>query len=405
MKWTNKGHEFDDIGYLLKDKKQVFIYGAGDIGIEIFNLLKKLDKWIEWDIYLVDRNENKQKAGYKGNTVLSPEQFFDMCKPLNEEEYFVIIAVSDNWYEDVYKNIKKNLSEDLMCFKGSYFLFKYLSIYFIYIHNIVFFYSESMLVSSVCNLNCRDCLNFNPYIKEHYNPTLEELKLDIDIFFNAVDLIGRFQITGGEPLLSKNLMPVLEHVSRNYSDKIISFELVTNGTIMPSDELCMFLSQNNIYVYLDDYRSAVPEKEERYYAVYGKLKKFKVNFHDNYADKWMRMYIPQREVKHLSEDDKIKKFKKCSAPYSTLQNKKISSCNYNMYADRAGLCKADESDYYDLSDYDKTKQKELVEFRIGCVKKGYNEFCEKCLGWGQANDNWCEPAIQMSREKINEMDK
>ena len=30
MKWKHKGREFESIGYQLKDKKTMIIYGAGD---------------------------------------------------------------------------------------------------------------------------------------------------------------------------------------------------------------------------------------------------------------------------------------------------------------------------------------------------------------------------------------
>ena len=152
MKWTNKGHEFDDIGYLLKDKKQVFIYGAGDIGLEIFDLLKALNKWIKWDIYLVDRDEHKQQIGYKGNRILSPNQFFDINNNSNKDDYFVVIAAMSNGYREIYNNLVNNLGEDVTNFEGSYFLHRYLSIYFIYRYNMVFFESENMLISSVCNI-------------------------------------------------------------------------------------------------------------------------------------------------------------------------------------------------------------------------------------------------------------
>ena len=405
MKWTNKGHEFDDIGYLLKDKKQVFIYGAGDIGLEIFDLLKALNKWIKWDIYLVDRDEHKQQIGYKGNRILSPNQFFDINNNSNKDDYFVVIAAMSNGYREIYNNLVNNLGEDVTNFEGSYFLHRYLSIYFIYRYNMVFFESENMLISSVCNLNCRDCLNFNPYIKNHYNPTLEQLKQNIDTFFNAVDLIYRFQITGGEPLLSKNLIPVLKYINDNYSDRIVRLELVTNGTVMPSDELCEFLSENNVYLYLDDYRCSVPEKTERYYAVYGKLKKFKVKFHDNYFEKWIRMYIPNENIPNMNKDELKNKFELCNNPWCSLKNGKISSCNYAMYADTADICKSEACEYYDLNKYNKDSQRELIEFRLGYSEKGYTEFCKQCYTWTDTNTNWCEPAIQMPKEKINEMDK
>ena len=174
---------------------------------------------------------------------------------------------------------------------------------------------------------------------------------------------------------------------------------------MPSDELCEFLSENNVYLYLDDYRCSVPEKTERYYAVYGKLKKFKVKFHDNYFEKWIRMYIPNENIPNMNKDELKNKFELCNNPWCSLKNGKISSCNYAMYADTADICKSEACEYYDLNKYNKDSQRELIEFRLGYSEKGYTEFCKQCYTWTDTNTNWCEPAIQMPKEKINEMDK
>ena len=38
MKWKHKGREFESIGYQLKDKKTMIIYGAGDYAEDILNV-------------------------------------------------------------------------------------------------------------------------------------------------------------------------------------------------------------------------------------------------------------------------------------------------------------------------------------------------------------------------------
>lgn len=38
-------------------------------------------------------------------------------------------------------------------------------------------------------------------------------------------------------------------------------EMLTNGTVVPSDTMCQFLHDKKIYVFLDDYRLALPDSE------------------------------------------------------------------------------------------------------------------------------------------------
>lgn len=397
MKWKNKGHEFDEIGYLLKGKENIFIYGAGGVASELLEILHAIQPWVGWKIYFVDKDKKKQKEGISGYEVLSPEDFFTMKK----EKYFVVAGTLNKIGEEICSLVKERLGEDTIVLKGMYFMHQYLSIYFAYIHDMVFFASESMLPTTVCNLNCRDCLNFTPYIKKHYVESLETLKEDVDLFFNAVDLVYRFQITGGEPLLYKNLIPLIEYIDQNYRKKILRFEIVTNGTIIPDERICEILKRKDIYVFLDDYRMSVPEIDEIYERTYFKLKEHGISFADNHVETWMRMYMPDKSGEMESVQYAIqKKYLECEVPWSSLWHGKISSCNYAMYASKAGICEAGDDETYDLNLFSPEKKKELIEFRLRCCEKGYMEFCRMCNGWINTNKHWCKPAIQCERRQI-----
>jgi hypothetical protein len=39
MSWKNQGHVFDEVGYLLKDKKNLYIYGVGDYTAELVRVI------------------------------------------------------------------------------------------------------------------------------------------------------------------------------------------------------------------------------------------------------------------------------------------------------------------------------------------------------------------------------
>lgn len=396
MKWENKGHEFDNIGYLLKDKKNIFLYGAGGLTWELLEALHAIEEWTNWKIHLVDRDKKKQHEGRFGYRVLSPEQFFTMEKG----QYFVVASAQGKVGKEIYALLREKLGEEAVIFTGFYFLYSYLSIYLAYVHDIVFFTSENMLPTTSCNLNCRDCLNFTPFIKEHYVESLEQLKKDVDLFFSAVDLVYRFQITGGEPLLYKDLVPLIEYIDDNYREKIVRLEMVTNGTIIPDDHICEVLKRRDIYVFLDDYRMSIQNLDERYEKVYWKLKKYKITFVDNHVERWIRMYVPEEdEGMQLSEQALQRIYLKCSNPWSSLWQGKISSCNYAMYAAKAGICEGDDSESYDLRQFSPEKKKELIEFRLRYCEKGYMEFCKKCGGWTETNQRWCQPAIQCERKK------
>ncbi len=396
MEWNNKGHVFDGISDGIKGKNNVFVYGAGKAASELMHVLDYIQKWTKWNIFLVDQDEKKQQTGCYGRKVMSPDDFFSMEK----KDFFVVAGADGEIGDEIYNILEKNLRHDVQIFKNFYFINTLLSIYFAYEHNMTYFGSENMLVSTACNLNCRDCLNFTPYIQNHHVETLDSVKNNVDLFFNAVDLIYRFQITGGEPLLFKELPSVIEYIGEKYQYKIISFELVTNGTIIPSDVLCQMLKKYNVKVFLDDYRNVLKDGLDKYNNCLNKLNEYDVCVVENYVEKWFRMYIPDLDENRNESEQELKiKYKKCNNPWSNLWNGQISSCNYQFYAYKAGLCDWDETGAYDLSEYNKSKVKELIEFRLRNCEKGYVSFCKNCNGWSDINGRWCEPAIQMKRDK------
>lgn len=194
---------------------------------------------------------------------MSPEELWKKEK----ENYFVVICATPSGATEIKKGLLEHEIKEEDIYDYSYFLYTYLPIYFMYVKNKLFFTSENIIPSTVCDLNCRSCLNFNPYIKKHIVDSLEEVKADIDAFFGQVDLIYRLQISGGEPFLYKELGHVLEYIYENYKDKVIRLETVTNGTIVPSDELCRILKKCKVTVFLDDYRKTLPNGEALYERV------------------------------------------------------------------------------------------------------------------------------------------
>jgi organic radical activating enzyme len=395
MSWKNQGHVFDEVGYLLKDKKNLYIYGVGDYTAELVRVIDYIKGWTKWNVCMVDRDVNKQKEQPYGYPVISPEEFFNAKK----EDYFIVIGTFGNGADEIHGIIDENLGENALTFYAFDFIHTYLSVYFLYKHNMVFFAAQNMLPSTVCNLNCRDCLNFTPYIQQHHIETVEQLKKDANLFFNAVDLVYRFNLSGGEPLLYKNLIEVIQYIGENYRDRIIQFELVTNGTLVPSDELCEVLDKYKIQVTLDDYRKSI--EHEQYEKCLQKLRKYNnIEVVENCVDKWFRMYIPEiDENRRETKEELICKYNSCKVPFSALWHGKISSCTYMTFAYKAGLCEWDETASYDLENYDETKKKELVEFRLRQCENGYVEFCKKCGGWCTIvdDDRLCCPAIQMKK--------
>lgn len=384
----------------LQENKQIYLYGAGKNGKEILFVLKKMRMWLPWDICFLDQDIKKQMQGVEEYSVMDPKIFF-VQQPT---DCFVVVTPDGLAGQEIMEMLNQNLNENIPIFYGFDFLHTVLSLYCFLVHDIVFFASESLLPTTVCNLNCRDCLNFTPYIQHHYIESFYDLQRDIDVFFSAVDLVYRFQITGGEPLLYQYLEDLIVYISQTYGKQILRLEMVTNGTILPSDTICRLLHRYKVHVFLDDYRESLPNYAVCYETIRKKFIEFGVDFEENLVSQWIQMYDPNQVYVSFTEEQLCDKFRLCKNPWSSLRNGKIASCNYAMYAAKAGICADTDTEYYDLTQYSSKKKRELVAFRLRNFPKGYTEFCKICNGWTMTNQKWCEPAIQAERKKTNEVE-
>lgn len=80
-----------------------------------------------------------------------------------------------------------------------------------------------------------------------------------------------------------------------------------------------------------------------------------------------------------------------------MRDGRLYSCNYASYAAVAGLAEEVKDETFDLRTFDRSQMKELMEFRMGYNKKGYVDFCKKCAGFVDINENIVEPAKQKRR--------
>ena len=81
-----------------------------------------------------------------------------------------------------------------------------------------------------CNLRCKHCYQAD-YI--HGELSFDKLKQIADQIITALtkwNMYGRISLTGGEPLLSKSLFPLMDYLSN--SERIISINILTNGTLL-----------------------------------------------------------------------------------------------------------------------------------------------------------------------------
>ncbi len=392
MKWKNRGHEYDEMYSQMSKKTKFYLFGAGDYGrqfLRIFNAEIKIEGYIDNDV-------NKQGTEINGK----------VCAALTDlqisESEGIIVTMSQIARIQAVEQLKN------MGYRSNidYFIIEeFLSVYYVYKYNQVYLSSISFLPSTVCNLNCRYCLNFNPFAEKFYLRDWNSLVEDVDLFFSCVDHIMLFHVSGGEPMLYEHTVDIIEYIDGKYGDKIDTLRTVTNGTVVPSDETLKRLSRCKFEVTVDDYREAVPKYKDKFDLLIDKLDKFNIKYFINKAEHWIDLAPERTDFCHYSERQLEQHRNECNQSWQELREGKLYNCNYAAYASVAGLCKISEGEIFDLCNFDDKRKKELVEFRLGYSEIGYTEFCKFCLGFTGKNHNDVVPAIQTSgklRRESNE---
>ena len=119
-----------------------------------------------------------------------------------------------------------------------------------------------LMVTLNCNLKCKYCGAYVPYFKNQADRSVSELLNDVDKYFEIVDHVSHFSISGGEPLMYKGLSQLLNGLLKHI-DKIGRLEIVTNGIIVPSEELLNVLEKYEDKFYramIDNYGGDISKK-------------------------------------------------------------------------------------------------------------------------------------------------
>lgn len=94
----------------------------------------------------------------------------------------------------------------------------------------------TITVTHRCTLKCKLCASYSP----HFSPTphfdIDLLKRTVDAYFEVVDFVDKFTMSGGEPMCHSELDQLVSYLHK-YADKIGTAEIITNGTIVPKDSL------------------------------------------------------------------------------------------------------------------------------------------------------------------------
>lgn len=238
----------------------------------------------------------------------------------------------------------------------------------------------SISITNLCSLRCKHCSETVEYHDPKHNLTadFEDLKQDIDTFFNAVDFIGQVGIVGGEAFIHKDLFKLMSYLKSFIGKKIATLLINTNGTVLPkSDEIFKLMADNpQTYIRISDYREFLNERQKKNVTQFiQKLKEYNVSYFFtgrhwfNYGDFSFRNYS-EKEVQEL--------YASCICSEVVMQDGHIYNCARGVYGNLLKKMPYYDSDNVLIRNFDDHEQLRQSLKKLVSVK--YTMACQHCNG-------------------------
>lgn len=256
-----------------------------------------------------------------------------------------------------------------------------------------------IITTHLCTLKCKLCAERTSQYKERYNPTIEYLKKEVDALFEIFDFILKFEITGGEPLVRKDLAELLDYLVQ-YKKKFGRIRLLSNGTIIPNDEVVDAIKKfgKQADVLVDDYgvdKSINAAEAVKKWSINGISCIHRKQDQDNlHCGGWVD--FGDLSLKNSSEEAETL-FSKCFVPSKigggvcVGRDGLISTCRVVEQCRYFGV--VDNPDEY-LSVFDSTSVEEKRNKLMGLFDKKYYSACRYCNGFCQDSERFV-PAEQI----------
>ncbi|TCL59371.1 radical SAM family protein [Kineothrix alysoides] len=243
----------------------------------------------------------------------------------------------------------------------------------------------ALCVSQRCTLRCKLCLAFIPYYENPKDLSLAETKDVLKSYFSVVDTVKTFTVTGGEPLMNKELAEILKVVYSYKSQITESVDFVTNATLdIPEDILQIFERNADITrLVLSDYGDLSPKIQSISEELGKRNITYRIsNFHgdDLYFDGWIDFTDHSKKIDDLELRDA--QGRECihrSGRYFVINDGELHSCSRSYWRMGQETIPRIKGEYIDLTSSSITieeKRKDLSHM----FSQASSTSCGYCVG-------------------------
>ena len=215
-------------------------------------------------------------------------------------------------------------------------------------------------ITTACTLKCIDCANLMQYYCSEYNYSktkvgtinTREIIDAMDNLLKCVDYIEELHILGGEPFLNKDIYKILQYVIAE--KRIKNITVVTNGTLIPSQEIIELLREKRCEIFISNYGSYSSKIDDvsRLCSIRGVRCKVLNN------SQWYQS--GGVESRHRTENELKKQYSRCKEFCRSLLNGRLFICPRSAHGTDLGIVNDSNVNLLELTSR-RSKRKELLE--------------------------------------------
>ncbi len=114
------------------------------------------------------------------------------------------------------------------------------------------------IVSQTCTLKCKHCCEQVPYLKDKGFTPVEEIIKDVKKIAQSSKFLKFVELIGGEPFLHPEIERLITELLK--IENIGYIKSFTNGTVVPSDELCEIMKNKRFMLNISNYEKTATGK-------------------------------------------------------------------------------------------------------------------------------------------------
>lgn len=263
---------------------------------------------------------------------------------------------------------------------------------------------SAIIITQRCTLKCKRCVAYSPYYTQKAYYSYEEIVRNIEAYFAVIDYVDKFTITGGEPLLHKDLPRIIEKLIE-YKAQYRKIEIFTNSTLFFSENLqdIILKYKEHLTFWVDNYGEL--SKEYEHIVTY--LKENGVDYvtkkyygEDAFAGGWVD--FGDYTQKAFTEDEIRERFGKCHYPKVQFNcgmwEGKLYPCARTHRLMELGVIPENPKEFLDLYDETETVMQKKQKM-IDLLHTDMLYACAFCNGLCEDSERFM-PAEQLTLEEI-----